>query len=164
MAVLGPRRERGAPSVLLLLTALLTLWISQTSSQIIFNPPTVRVKNGSTAKLTPSGITQEIKYYNWFRGSDTSSSNLILGFVSDIKPIINNGLKYTGRETGLPGGELQISNVRMNDTGNYTIQMQLGAQRIQQGTVQLQVYSGASWHPPLALLLGVILLPISRCL
>ncbi|XP_069057538.1 carcinoembryonic antigen-related cell adhesion molecule 4-like isoform X2 [Pleurodeles waltl] len=153
----GPRGERGGPSVLLL-TALLTFWISETAAQIVFNPSTVQVKVGSTAQLIPSQITAKIQYYNWFRGSDTSASNLILGYLSGA---ISNGPKYTGRETGLPEGVLRIANVMKNYTGSYTIQMQLEAQSIQQGTVQLQVQGGASLHPPLVLLLGVILIPIS---
>ncbi|KAJ1132742.1 hypothetical protein NDU88_011045 [Pleurodeles waltl] len=143
-----PCNARGRQSELCGLPVLiyLFLWMLQPSAQISFDFSSLTVGEGSMVIIYPTPVTEKIQFYNWFRGADTSAKKMILGYVFDKEESVSYGPEYTGRESGEPDGALVITYVLKNYTSDYTLQMQLEGQSIQQATVHLTVSGKCFWQ------------------
>ncbi|XP_069057527.1 carcinoembryonic antigen-related cell adhesion molecule 4-like isoform X2 [Pleurodeles waltl] len=94
----------------------------------------------------PAPVTADIFSFAWYRGTPVAGSQLILNyFVSSSKQL--NGPQYTGRESGRPDGSLQITDLRTNYTGNYTVNAIVSGASLVTATRQLRVY-GVDYPPP----------------
>ncbi|KAJ1133230.1 hypothetical protein NDU88_011527 [Pleurodeles waltl] len=72
----------------------------------------------------PAPVTADIFSFAWYRGTP-----------------------YTGRESGRPDGSLQITDLRTNYTGNYTVNAIVSGASLVTATRQLRVY-GVDYPPP----------------
>ncbi|KAJ1133271.1 hypothetical protein NDU88_011568, partial [Pleurodeles waltl] len=116
---------------------LMTSLLQWSAAQLSVSPDVVTAAVGKIVTLSV-GYTGRLQYFTWFRGSGTDADDSILGVFGSNPP--NPGPRYTGRETTLPGGSLRITDVQVNYTGNYTVQMNTDQGGVQQATVQLRVY------------------------
>ncbi|XP_069497090.1 carcinoembryonic antigen-related cell adhesion molecule 6-like isoform X2 [Ambystoma mexicanum] len=124
----------------LICTVWMTSLIRWTSGKISITPDVLTAAVGENVILSVHH-NGSILYFNWFRDGE-NTANQILGIISGSHPSV--GPKSTGRERGLANGSLTITDVRKNDTGNYTVQMQLESEALQGATAQLIVYMPVS--------------------
>lgn len=77
---------------------------------------------GGNITLSVQGLPQNLISYNWFRGAATSQDTRILNFK-----FTNHALTpepaHSGRETGSADGSLTVTDVRVLDSGIYTLQL-----------------------------------------
>ncbi|XP_078506506.1 cell adhesion molecule CEACAM8-like isoform X2 [Lissotriton helveticus] len=143
-------------------SVLVTSFFSCTVAQLSVTPDVVTAAVGDTVTLSLRYVGHLIEVL-WFRGRRIHADDRILGLFDSDPPIY--GLKYTDRETALPDGSLRITDVQMNYTGNYTVQMFVDPGGLQQATAQLRVHGAppasdapiSTWWVTLAVASGMLL-------
>lgn len=71
--------------------------------------------------LTLENVPEDVLEYSWYRGTDNSTGNMIFSY----KPpnTRHPGPLYSGRENVTRTGSLVVKMSALNDTGNYTVQV-----------------------------------------
>lgn len=94
----------------------------QASAQLTITSIPPRAMEGGNITLSVQGLPQNLISYNWFRGAATSQDTRILNFK-----FTNHALTpepaHSGRETGSADGSLTVTDVRVLDSGIYTLQL-----------------------------------------
>ncbi|KAM8927767.1 cell adhesion molecule CEACAM8-like [Pelodytes ibericus] len=121
-----------------ILPVLFCLWLEPVRGISIQINPQYPVL-GQSVTLSVSGITGNIRFFYWFKGSNIEADNQILGYFPGSSPPQTPGKQYFSRASGLPGGSLVISDLEITDRGNYTVNVQTD-QSAQQASVNLTVY------------------------
>lgn len=108
--------------------SLLTCGILQTSGQISIIPFTGL--EGYRSFLDLKDAPQDVQEYSWHRGVNDTEENMIVSY----KPPSNSwksGPMFRGRENVTEEGHLVIRKSMLNDTGNYTVRVDVinGTQR-----------------------------------
>ncbi|XP_034647632.1 carcinoembryonic antigen-related cell adhesion molecule 6-like [Trachemys scripta elegans] len=113
---------------------------AQTPVTIVLTPPSPVVGGG--VSLAPQPLPQGFTSCFWYRSATVTDPNsLILNYVQYPNPNQTNGPAHTGRETAGPGCALHIAGLTLNDTGNYTVAIQIPtAPNPVRSTVVLRVY------------------------
>nr|XP_042703762.1 carcinoembryonic antigen-related cell adhesion molecule 1-like isoform X2 [Chrysemys picta bellii] len=113
---------------------------AQTPVTIVLTPPSPVVGGG--VSLAPQPPPQGFVSCSWYRSATTDETSRILTYFPPPNPIQQNGSAHTGRETAGPGCALNIAGLMLNDTGNYTVQIQIptAATPVLSITVALRVY------------------------
>ncbi|KAM5297045.1 cell adhesion molecule CEACAM18 isoform 1-T5 [Glossophaga mutica] len=133
------RPGRGPWRDLVLVASLLAYGISQASSQISIDSFIGIQDYPSSLKLNnvPAGARE----YSWHRGTNDDAQNMIVSYKppNSWQP----GPLFSGRENVTHTGTLEIEASRLNDTGNYTVRVDLssGTQRAT-GWLEIQVLEG----------------------
>uniref|UniRef100_A0A8C3WKX1 Ig-like domain-containing protein n=1 Tax=Catagonus wagneri TaxID=51154 RepID=A0A8C3WKX1_9CETA len=72
--------------------------------------------------LALENAPEDAQAYSWHRGANDTEENMIISYntTSDSRQY---GPMFTGRESVLKTGDLQIRGTQLNDTGNYTVRM-----------------------------------------
>ncbi|XP_065430704.1 hemicentin-2-like [Chrysemys picta bellii] len=96
---------------------------AQTPVTIVLTPPSPVVGGG--VSLAPQPPPQGFVSCSWYRSATTDPNSLILNYFPLTPPVQQNGSAHTGRETAGPGCALNIAGLTLNDTGNYTVQIQI---------------------------------------
>ncbi|XP_026518592.1 carcinoembryonic antigen-related cell adhesion molecule 5-like, partial [Terrapene carolina triunguis] len=116
---------------------------AQTPVTIVLTPPSPVVGGG--VSLAPQPPPENFLSCIWYQSATADPNSRILNYVQYPAPAQNNGSAHTGRETVGPGCALNIAGLMVNDTGNYTVQIQIPtAANPVLGTVGLRVYGYAS--------------------
>ncbi|XP_078507353.1 uncharacterized protein LOC144767869 [Lissotriton helveticus] len=144
-----------------------TVWVTSlfqcTAAQLSITPDVVTAAVGDNVTLSVryEGRLEDVV---WSRSGGTRGDGFILNlFDSDAPPVY--GRQSTGRESVLPDGSLQITDVQTDDTGNYTVLMFVNPMEPQVATAQLRVHgappasdaSCSSWWVTLAVASGMLL-------
>uniref|UniRef100_A0A8C8VJ86 Immunoglobulin V-set domain-containing protein n=1 Tax=Pelusios castaneus TaxID=367368 RepID=A0A8C8VJ86_9SAUR len=109
---------------------------AQTSITIAPQSPAV----GGNVSLAPQPPPQDWVLCKWFRSAITDENRRILTYYRNTNPAQNNGSAHTGRETAGSGCALNIAGLKLSDTGNYTVQVDLASGSPPILTVTLSVY------------------------
>ncbi|XP_032749685.1 carcinoembryonic antigen-related cell adhesion molecule 18 [Rattus rattus] len=106
---------------LTLLASLLTCGICQASGQIFISPDSLMGVENFRTILTLENVPEDVLEYSWYRGTDNSTGNMIFSY----KPpnTRHPGPLYSGRENVTRTGSLVVKMSALNDTGNYTVQV-----------------------------------------
>ncbi|XP_075056514.1 cell adhesion molecule CEACAM21-like isoform X1 [Mixophyes fleayi] len=121
-----------------LMTVLMCIQVKQSWCQISITMQPLRPTVGGDVKfLVKTGPI--IHIINWYRGSMTYNRENILTHSpgSEFQP--TTGPRYTGRETVKDDGSMVISNLAMNYSGKYTLQLSF-PDSLQERIVELTVY------------------------
>lgn len=105
---------------LVLVANLLACGILQTSGQISI-VSFIGIE-GYRSYLYLENILEDVQEYSWYRGVSDSEGNMIVSY----KPPSNSwqsGPMFSGRENVTSKGHLKIRESMLNDTGNYTVRV-----------------------------------------
>lgn len=105
---------------LVLVANVLACGILQTSGQISI-VPFIGIE-GYRSSLYLENILEDVQEYSWHRGINDSEGNMIISY----KPPSNSwqsGPMFSGRENVTSKGHLMIRKSMLNDTGNYTVRV-----------------------------------------
>ncbi|MEE6461767.1 hypothetical protein FKM82_001397 [Ascaphus truei] len=91
----------------------------------------------------------KILIINWYRGSAIEDNRNILTHSPGSSYPVTHGLMYTGRETVLDNGSLQISNLLTNYSGAYTLQLSTTGYPLMK-TTEITVYPASETTVPSA--------------
>uniref|UniRef100_A0A8C4YJD7 Ig-like domain-containing protein n=1 Tax=Gopherus evgoodei TaxID=1825980 RepID=A0A8C4YJD7_9SAUR len=94
--------------------------------------------------LAPQNPPQDFVLCSWYRSATAAETSRILTCFPHTPLVQQNGPAHTGLETAGPGCALHITGLTLNDTGNYTVQIQSPTSP-GLGTVVLRVYGKC--HP-----------------
>lgn len=100
--------------------SLLACGIVQTSGQLSIIP--FRGLEGYRSFLDLENVPEDAQEYSWYRGLSDTEQNMIVSY----RPPSNSwhsGPMFSGRENVTKEGRLNIKNSMVNDTGNYTVQV-----------------------------------------
>ncbi|XP_078509035.1 uncharacterized protein LOC144768895 [Lissotriton helveticus] len=156
---------------LMMLSQVTSLWVTSvwvtslfqcTAAQLSITPDVVTAVVGDTVTLSVR-YKGRLEYVVWFRGGRPSRDDVIIALVDSPHPFY--GHQSTGRETLLPDGSLQITDVQTYHSGNYTVTMNVGHGGRQKVTAQLRVQgappasdaSCSTWWVTLAVASGMLL-------
>uniref|UniRef100_A0A8C4YK06 Ig-like domain-containing protein n=1 Tax=Gopherus evgoodei TaxID=1825980 RepID=A0A8C4YK06_9SAUR len=115
---------------------------TQTPVTIVLTPPSPVV--GGNVSLAPQNPPQDFVLCSWYRSATAAETSRILTCFPHTPLVQQNGPAHTGLETAGPGCALHITGLTLNDTGNYTVQIQSPTSP-GLGTVVLRVYGKC--HP-----------------
>ncbi|XP_030069219.1 carcinoembryonic antigen-related cell adhesion molecule 1 [Microcaecilia unicolor] len=122
-----------------ILTVFLGLWSWQISAHIFVSPipktPVVR----ENVLLSVSGVTENIMFFSWYRGEGINTATQMLIYVSAATPPEQTYSPYKGRVRGFPNGSMEISEITIQDSGTYTLEIQTD-KGIEQAAVIIVVY------------------------
>ncbi|XP_034647630.1 carcinoembryonic antigen-related cell adhesion molecule 5-like isoform X2 [Trachemys scripta elegans] len=121
-----PHRPGGPWTGILLAASVLGSCLQPAPAQtpVTITPPSPVV--GGDVSLAPQPPPQDFTSCFWYRSATVTDPNsLILTYFQYPNPVQNNGPAHTGRETVGPGCALNITGLTLNDTGNYTVQIQI---------------------------------------
>uniref|UniRef100_A0A8C4YHJ4 Ig-like domain-containing protein n=1 Tax=Gopherus evgoodei TaxID=1825980 RepID=A0A8C4YHJ4_9SAUR len=110
---------------------------TQTPVTIVLTPPSPVV--GGNVSLAPQNPPQDFVLCSWYRSATAAETSRILTCFPHTPLVQQNGPAHTGLETAGPGCALHITGLTLNDTGNYTVQIQSPTSP-GLGTVVLRVY------------------------
>lgn len=99
--------------------------LSSSSTQIPILQQPAHPIEGQDVFLTPGYHVKEAATCHWYRGWGTELKNLILTYYFPPTNWQGNGTAFTGRETAGPGCSLHIRDLTPEDTGNYTMNVDL---------------------------------------
>ncbi|XP_069802811.1 pregnancy-specific beta-1-glycoprotein 5-like [Dendropsophus ebraccatus] len=105
--------------------------------------PTYPFTGGSVTLKVP-GITEKTTSVTWYKGPDTSEENHILTYFPGNGTNISAPL-YNSKVTSLPNGSLQISDLQIVDSGNYSVIVYNTSEIAEQGFVSLIVYNSVPY-------------------
>ncbi|XP_069473034.1 uncharacterized protein [Ambystoma mexicanum] len=115
-----PRSHREAGGLpLLLVTVWLGVWIQQISCQES-GADVIHARAESTVILPAPEVMKPVEF-TWYRG-DMVLRQMISSYTVS-PPRQSNGPRYTGRETVLPDGSLEIRILIPSDSSNYLLQV-----------------------------------------
>ncbi|XP_032983181.1 carcinoembryonic antigen-related cell adhesion molecule 18 isoform X2 [Rhinolophus ferrumequinum] len=109
---------------LVLVASLLACGIFQTSGQVSIVP--FIGLEGYRSFLDLENIPEDAQEYSWHRGVNDSEGSMIVSY----KPPSNSwqsGPMFSGRENVTTEGRLRIKNSMLNDTGNYTVRVDVSS-------------------------------------
>nr|XP_060640212.1 carcinoembryonic antigen-related cell adhesion molecule 6-like [Anolis sagrei ordinatus] len=111
-----------APS--LILSTAFVLSVCFFSTEAIFKPTNITVDppnpmEGGSVRLIPVTSPRDIVTCRWFRGATDGDSTIVVFFFYP-RPVSRNRTSYTGRETLNANCTLEITDLTVNDTANYT--------------------------------------------
>uniref|UniRef100_A0A8C4WF72 Ig-like domain-containing protein n=1 Tax=Gopherus evgoodei TaxID=1825980 RepID=A0A8C4WF72_9SAUR len=89
---------------------------------IVLTPPSPVV--GGNVSLAPQPPPQDFVLCSWYRSATAAETSRILTCFPHTPLVQQNGPAHTGLETAGPGCALHITGLTLNDTGNYTVQIQ----------------------------------------
>ncbi|KAM5132108.1 uncharacterized protein ACMZJ9_018869 isoform 2-T2 [Mantella aurantiaca] len=118
-----------------LLAVFLSVMMSSLSALTIDVIPS-SPKVGGTVFFNVTGIEEEHRYSEWYRGNGIPAPNQIVRYNSG--GTINKGNLYFKEAEIQPNGSLRITNLTKAMAGDYTVNVQ-GVVNSFQGTVQLNV-------------------------
>uniref|UniRef100_A0A8C4YHS1 Ig-like domain-containing protein n=1 Tax=Gopherus evgoodei TaxID=1825980 RepID=A0A8C4YHS1_9SAUR len=95
---------------------------TQTPVTIVLTPPSPVV--GGNVSLAPQNPPQDFVLCSWYRSATAAETSRILTCFPHTPLVQQNGPAHTGLETAGPGCALHITGLTLNDTGNYTVQIQ----------------------------------------
>ncbi|XP_065430702.1 carcinoembryonic antigen-related cell adhesion molecule 7-like, partial [Chrysemys picta bellii] len=98
---------------------------AQTPVTIVLTPPSPVVGGG--VSLAPQPPPENLVLCSWFRSATAAENSRILSYNPATSPPQTPGPAHTGRETAGPSCALNIAGLTLNDTGNYTVQIQTPA-------------------------------------
>ncbi|XP_014441835.1 carcinoembryonic antigen-related cell adhesion molecule 18 [Tupaia chinensis] len=120
-----PRPRGGLWQGLLVLVAnLLTCRMFQASGHIFISPDTLVGAVGYRSILILENVSENVLEYSWHRGEEGNAANMIFSYRPPSSRL--PGPMYSGREGVTRNGDLVIRPSALNDTGNYTVQVDLG--------------------------------------
>ncbi|XP_040184884.1 carcinoembryonic antigen-related cell adhesion molecule 16-like isoform X3 [Rana temporaria] len=117
-----------------------------------------QIENGSLITIQPpnptvgQNVLLNVEYegkiimMNWYKGSGTSDSMLIVT-INPETSALTTGKMFTGREKVMNNGSLLISNLRTSDAGDFTVQLSIPGSFTSE-TAQLTVNVGYGRPPP----------------
>ncbi|XP_075056518.1 cell adhesion molecule CEACAM6-like isoform X2 [Mixophyes fleayi] len=144
-----------------LMTVLMCIQVKQSWCQISITMQPLRPTVGGDVKfLVKTGPI--IHIINWYRGSMTYNRENILTHSpgSEFQP--TTGPRYTGRETVKDDGSMVISNLAMNYSGKYTLQLSF-PDSLQERIVELTVYPSVNTIA-VGTVIGVIVGAVVGCI
>ncbi|XP_069802810.1 pregnancy-specific beta-1-glycoprotein 5-like [Dendropsophus ebraccatus] len=94
---------------------------------------------GKSVFLQVFGVTMTPTYFTWYKGPDTSEENHILTYFPGNGTNISAPL-YNSKLNPFPKGSLQISDLQITDSGNYSVIVYNTWEIADQGFVSLIVY------------------------
>ncbi|XP_040183380.1 carcinoembryonic antigen-related cell adhesion molecule 10-like isoform X2 [Rana temporaria] len=109
--------------------------VSSNTIQVQRIPDSPRVNQ--TVLFNVTGISENIRFSEWYRGNDTSAANQIIRYNNNDNSK-NLGAKHIESSSIFANGSLEIKNVTKDLEGDYTVFIQ-GAQTPFQSTVSLKV-------------------------
>ncbi|XP_018416832.1 PREDICTED: carcinoembryonic antigen-related cell adhesion molecule 1-like [Nanorana parkeri] len=113
------------------------MWMAMVSAiKIQLIPPYPVTKSSVTLNVT--GITGNIWTCLWFKGPNTSFEYQILTYMPAHNSLVAGGKKYFTRAQVFPNGSLSITDLNVNDSGEYRVQIQ--SQTATQASIDLRVY------------------------
>lgn len=94
--------------------------------------------------LTLENVPEDVLEYSWYRGTDNSTGNMIFSY----KPpnTRHPGPLFSGRENVTRAGSLVFKMSAVNDTGNYTVEVD-ASNGTQRATGWLEILSELAWPP-----------------
>ncbi|XP_069473037.1 pregnancy-specific beta-1-glycoprotein 3-like isoform X5 [Ambystoma mexicanum] len=139
-----PRSHREAGGLpLLLVTVWLGVWIQQISCQES-GADVIHARAESTVILPAPEVMKPVEF-TWYRG-DMVLRQMISSYTVS-PPRQSNGPRYTGRETVLPDGSLEIRILIPSDSSNYLLQVKTDNGSVTRlYTRHLLVYYGEASH------------------
>uniref|UniRef100_A0A8C5WF76 Ig-like domain-containing protein n=1 Tax=Leptobrachium leishanense TaxID=445787 RepID=A0A8C5WF76_9ANUR len=140
------------------LSVFLSVWMERVNAigiQVI--PPYPAV--GQSVTLSVTGITGNIRQFDWYKGTYLDASNNILVYIPSVKPPQINGNQYLYRASGLPDASLLISDVQIVDRGNYTVFVQTSS-----GAEQVSVNLPVQYIPQNTSFSAALNLNVGSCL
>nr|KAF6406370.1 CEA cell adhesion molecule 18 [Molossus molossus] len=123
-----PRPRRSPWRELALVASLLACGICQASAQISIIS-FVNIE-GFSSSLHLQNVPEGIQEYIWHRGANDSAENMIVSYKPPSSSW-RSGPMFSGRENVTKKGNLEIKDSMLNDTGYYTVRVDLsnGSQR-----------------------------------
>ncbi|XP_067318558.1 carcinoembryonic antigen-related cell adhesion molecule 6-like [Anolis sagrei] len=104
-------------------------------TNITVDPP--HPMDGGSVRLIPLTSPRDMVTCRWFRGGTDGNSTIVVFFFYP-RPVSRNRTSYTGRETLNANCTLEITDLNVNDTANYTI-LQESPFESRMGTVELVI-------------------------
>ncbi|XP_067318557.1 carcinoembryonic antigen-related cell adhesion molecule 16-like [Anolis sagrei] len=104
-------------------------------TNITVDPP--NPMEGGSVRLIPLTSPRDMVTCRWFRGGTDRNSTIVVFFFYP-RPVSRNRTSYTGRETLNANCTLEITDLNVNDTANYTI-LQESPFGSRLGTVELVI-------------------------
>ncbi|CAK6437391.1 unnamed protein product, partial [Pipistrellus nathusii] len=130
-----PRPSRSPWRELVLVASLLACGVCQASGQIsITSSPTIE---GFNASLELQNVPQGVQEYSWHRGKKDSADSMIISYRPP-SGAWQPGPMHSRRENVTAEGRLVIRDALLNDTGSYTVRVDLG-DKTQRATGWLEV-------------------------
>lgn len=121
MHLSGPSRSPWRE--LVLVASLLACGICQASGQIsIISSPTIE---GFQAWLELQNVPEGVQEYSWHRGANDSADSMIVSYQPPSRAW-QPGPMYSSRKNVTEKGHLVIKDALLNDTGSYTVRVDLG--------------------------------------
>ncbi|XP_040184876.1 uncharacterized protein LOC120917552 isoform X2 [Rana temporaria] len=123
-----------------------------------------QIENGSLITIQPpnptvgQNVLLNVEYegkiimMNWYKGSGTSDSMLIVT-INPETSALTTGKMFTGREKVMNNGSLLISNLRTSDAGDFTVQLSIPGSFTSE-TAQLTVNGYGRPPPPIIAVSG----------
>ncbi|KAM5297486.1 cell adhesion molecule CEACAM21-like [Glossophaga mutica] len=105
---------------LLLLVSILNYWFPPTTAQFTVVP--TNAAEGTNVSLYLHNTPPDVTSFVWYRGEGANLNNKIATFDRNQNTHVK-GPAYSGREEILYDGALLLTNVTLNDTGNYTVEV-----------------------------------------
>ncbi|XP_045693644.1 carcinoembryonic antigen-related cell adhesion molecule 21-like [Phyllostomus hastatus] len=122
---------------LLLVVSILNYWCPPTTAQ--FAVVLTNAAEGTNVSLHLHNTPPDVSSFVWYRGEGAKPYNKIATFDVNQKTHVR-GPAYTGQEEILYDGSLMLTNVTLNDTGNYTVEVYPGGSVREVRFGQLRVY------------------------
>lgn len=123
--------------------SLLACGICQASGQIsIISSPWIE---GFEALLELQNVPEGVQEYSWHRGANDSADSMIVSYQPPSHAW-QPGPMYSSRENVTVKGHLVIKDSLLNDTGSYTVRVDLGNET-QTATGWLEIHSELTGHP-----------------
>ncbi|XP_035868061.1 carcinoembryonic antigen-related cell adhesion molecule 21-like [Phyllostomus discolor] len=122
---------------LLLVVSILNYWCPPTTAQFAVVP--TNAAEGTNVSLRLHNTPPDVIGFVWYRGERAKPYNKIATFDVNQKTHVR-GPAYSGREEIIYDGSLMLTNVTLNDTGNYTVAVYLGGSVKEVRFGQLHVY------------------------
>ncbi|XP_043358216.1 carcinoembryonic antigen-related cell adhesion molecule 8-like [Dermochelys coriacea] len=104
---------------------------------IVLTPPSPVVGGGIS--LVPQNPPQDFLSCSWYQSATADGNSRILTYDPGTPLVQTNGLAHTGRETAGLICSLHIAGLTLNNTGNYTVQIQSPTSPVPAITVYLRV-------------------------
>ncbi|XP_028384900.1 carcinoembryonic antigen-related cell adhesion molecule 21-like [Phyllostomus discolor] len=122
---------------LLLVVSILNYWCTSTAAQFAVVP--TNAAEGTTVSLRLHNTPPNVTSFVWYRGEGANPYNKISTFDVNQKTHVS-GPANSGREEIIYDGSLMFTNVTLNDTGNYTVEVFPGGSVREVRFGQLHVY------------------------
>ncbi|XP_036884289.1 carcinoembryonic antigen-related cell adhesion molecule 21-like [Sturnira hondurensis] len=122
---------------LLLVVSILNYWCPPTAAKVIVR--SARAAKGENVTLYVDNTPPDVTSFVWYRGEGANPSNKIATYDMDQDTHVK-GPAYSGREEIIYDGSLLLTNVTLNDTGKYTVEVYSQSSVREVSFGQLDVY------------------------